>query len=181
MDALTSRRRIPFNRQSVRSNYCGVYAAGMFLSLLGVPTDRRRALRLFGLATSNRDYAGTPLDQIGRFLKRQGFATRARWHRLPIFDVERARRVLSRWLSETRRPTLVAFGAVHRRTQLRCRHIAVVTGVTRDAILLLDPLGRPPSGAAYNVRIGPSGRAAGSFYAIVRRLGLDLLDWTPGS
>jgi hypothetical protein len=151
----------------------------MLLSLLGVATERRRALRIFGLRASNPDYDGTALDQIGRLLKHQGIAARARWRHWRTFDVARARLALGRWLAETRRATVVAFGAAHAGTRLRCRHVALLIGVSEDAILLLDPLGQAPERAMYNVRIGLSGRAEGSFYTVVRRLGLDVLEWSP--
>ena len=139
-----------FIAQSVRSDYCGVYAAAMFLSLHGMSTTRAQAKRLFGVAQApGPEWTGATRRQIAQVLGERLPAS-ASWRTLEWGDI-------SAGLDDTRM-TLIVARARYRETAIRARHSAVAVGVHRGELRLLDPLGRPPArGRNYNVSVALDG------------------------
>ena len=131
-----------FLRQSFLSNYCGVYATGMFLSLLGFPTDRERALDLFKLKRRNPGFEGTDHEEICSVLCRSASFRSLRWHYHAQFDFASLSASLIRQL-KMNGPTLLSFGAIHKNGKWKCTHVVVVVGVGGSRIDLLDPLAKP--------------------------------------
>jgi hypothetical protein len=149
LDARTGIRQF---RQSWSSNYCGVYAAGILLSLLGRQTSREEAKRLFLLSHTNRDYLGASLDEVSSALIRARSIRFPRWRffrRLALNDVHR---LLVAQDGVTRTPTLIYFGIVHSRLGSKARHFSVITESAYDRLELLDPLAKP-KGSLSNVSL----------------------------
>lgn len=116
----------------------------MLLSLLGYPTTRREALRLFGLKTSNDGYDGTTHQLIGSVIANAAEIDRWHWRYYRAFSFHSVVRSVLDHLSRTPFPTLISFGAVHKNGIWRCRHTTVVVDATDYSIELLDPLAKPP-------------------------------------
>jgi len=179
-------KRPLFLRQSVRSDYCGVYSTAMLLSRLGHPLSRAAALRLFDLPQKDRDYNGVNLDGIAIAVKHATKLRHIRWLFRRRFHFATVVALVRRHIGATRQPTLLWFGAVHRRSGAPARHIALVVRVNRDTLYLLDPLGRPPpSRRPFNVSI-PNRLdrhellpAEGSFYGVNPRMMVGILRWRP--
>ncbi len=121
-----------------------MYSTGMLLSLLGRPTPRKAAKALFGLRRRIADYTGADLDVISSVLRRAAALRSARWKYFKTFRFSVITRHLREQLVATGLPTLIWFGAVYGDETTLAFHIAVVLGVHRDRILLLDPLGSSP-------------------------------------
>ena len=169
-----------FIRQSFRSNYCGVYATGMFLSLLGFPTTRERALNLFNLKRSNPSYEGTNHREIGKVLYSAAQFSFVRWQYYKQFDFTALSASLNDQL-ETYGPTLLSFGAIHKNGKWKCTHVAVVIGVN-GRIELVDPLAKPPlrsSGANVSLAIASRQpvKVLGSSYTINLKSETAVLRW----
>jgi hypothetical protein len=185
VDRIDSRTRpAKFIGQSFRSNYCGVYATGMLLSLLGFPTTRENALDLFKLKRSNRDYRGASHEEIADVLCHRvakfGFL---HWQYYRRFDFASLAASLVMQLKVNHRPTLLSFGAIHQNGEWKCTHAAVVIDVKENRIELLDPLAKPPlvsSGA--NVCIYAASpqlvSVIGSSYSIDLKSEAAVLLWT---
>jgi len=175
-----------FIKQSVMSDYCGVYSTGMLLSLLGMKTGRNLALSLFGLNHSNPEYRGTPLDKICEILRRTGGLSGVRWRYKRGFRFPAVSRELQNQLTHSGLPTLVWFGVVYSDRMTRSTHIAVVMGVEGDRINLLDPLGVPPRGGErFNVSLTPNKQKDGlfrvnrCFYFVEPKMEVGILRWSP--
>ena len=182
--SLTAARLPCFLRQSVRSNYCGVYSVGMLLSFMGIPVDRQRAFSFFCLARSNPDYEGGTYEDMAVVVRQYGPVYDARWHWWGSFSFERVVRLLRRQRPQPSYPTLLTFGAIHPRMSVRCMHVAVVIDANPEGILLLDPLGRPPGPRPFNVRIlrvleSRAHPVEGSVYRIVRSMRSGILVYEP--
>ena len=175
----------PFLKQSVRSNYCGVYSTGMLLSLMGVPTDRRRALGLFGLARTNPDFNGGCHEEIAEVVRGHTPAARVRWRWWRHFGFDETVRWARSRGQLPERPTLMTFGALHPRVNALCVHVAVLVDAYASGILLLDPLGTAPKRRGFNVRIleatpdDATHLVEGSFYQVVRSMRSGVLVWDP--
>jgi hypothetical protein len=171
-----------FIRQSWRSNYCGVYAAAMFLSLLGIATSRERARSLFGIEDEPLPYRGADLSEVGRVVRKHGQLSSAAWRFFPSFSFPALMRELTAQDRGERLPTILWFGIIHPRLPLRAWHTAVVTSVNADRINLLDPLAVKPTGRrAHNVSILPSLVAVGCRYRIDANVQAAALRWRPRS
>src|SRR2546428_1953805 len=175
---------VEFIRQSVRSDYCGVYAAGMFLALLGRPTTRKGARSLFGLPRRSPGYAGTDLDLVAAVIRQRADLSAVRWEYSDEFVFQAVVQKLRRQLERTKLPTLIWFGAVYSDGHTRAFHIAVVVRVGPDRIVLLDPLGgRPEKGKRFNVSIVSTRqprrflKADGSFYSVDLNMQVGILRW----
>lgn len=177
-----------FIRQSVQSDYCGVYSAGMFLSKLGYRTSREEALRLFDLPRRDRACGGVELGEIAAVLKRAGNLASVRWRFSKQFEFRNIVRTVQHQSTSTGHPTLLWFGIVHRNLMTQAHHVAVVIHAERETLKLLDPLGLPPRPKSpFNVVItstpGLSGflPALGSFYYINPRMAAGVLCWSYGT
>ena len=169
-----------FLRQSKRSNYCGIYSAGMLFSLLGYPTTRREALRLFGLRNSNPGYTGTTHHRMGKVIAVRLGAPGWRWRYYRQFYFRSVVRSMFTHFTNTRRPTLISFGAIHKNGVWRCRHTAVVVGATDECIDLLDPLGAPPAdrnAANVYLRLNRSIFVVGNSYSVQTKAEVGILHW----
>lgn len=142
---------LPFIRQSIRSDYCAVYATAMFLSLLGCPTSRKQALRMFG-ARRGMTWPGASQADILTVIRQRLPGFSARWRRsagsssglLRAFE-----RAAGRGL-----PALVAAQCRHRSSGVECGHAFLLTGSSGGRLLLLDPLCRPPAeGEQHNANL----------------------------
>lgn len=123
-----------FFRQSVRSDYCAVYATGSLLALHDVHLSRTQLLRRFGCDTRTTWRGAAPL-QIASVVEMELQGARCR-----------AERVSLRRLRRTSKPLLVAaVGRLCRNTPLRCWHAFVVLSNRRGVLKLIDPLAAPPS------------------------------------
>ena len=174
-------QRAQFIRQSFLSNYCGVYATGMFLSLLGFPTTRERALNLFNLERSNPNYEGTNHEEIGEVLGTTARFRSLHWHYSGCFDFASLAVSLANQI-KTHGPTLLSFGAIHKNGKWKCTHVVVVVGVTKNRIALLDPLAKPPLVSwSGNVYLDASSRGSvnvlGSSYTINLKSETAVLRW----
>lgn len=137
-------RHAKFIQQSFCSNYCGVYATGMFLSLLGYPMTRLKALNLFKLKRSNPDYRGATHEEIGEVLSRIAKFRCLHWQYYKRFDFKSLYASVNSQLKVNRQPTLLSFGAIHKNGRWTCTHAVVVVGVKENLIEVLDPLAKPP-------------------------------------
>ena len=113
---------------------------------------------------------------------------RAHWRWYPEFVFENIAARLSRQLRQADRPTLIGFGGIYAKIGLTADHVAVAVGVTPQRILLLDPLGRPPSrNVPWNVSIeretctDQTLVARGSFYDVAKQEPVGLLIWRRGA
>lgn len=170
-----------FLRQSKRSNYCGIYSTGMLFSLLGYPTTRSEALRLFGLRDTNPDYNGTTHHRMGNVVATRLEAPDWRWRYYRQFYFRSVVRSILTHFNNTRQPTLISFGAIHKNGLWRCRHTAVVVGATDESIDLLDPLGTPPTaGNPANVylRVKRSIFVVGNSYTVQAEAEVGVLQWS---
>jgi hypothetical protein len=177
------RRRMAFLRQSWSSNYCGVYAAGMFLSLLGKEVNRIEACSLFHLSETNDEYDGaTPLEVV-RALRQAGALANARWQFFRRFDLTSIQKSLASKSNWRRFPSILFFGIIHRQRGLRARHFAVITDAGCFGLRLLDPLGRDPANGGHNVSLVASGaghkelRSVGCNYLVDTRIEAAVLYW----
>ena len=171
-----------FIRQSWRSNYCAVYSAGMLLSLLGYPTTRKQALRLFGLKASNNGYDGTTHQLISTVISSAADVGHCRWKYCRQFSFYSVLRTLRYHFTHTPQPTLISFGVVHKNGIWRSRHTALVVGITNGAIELLDPLANPPrKNDTSNVSLRPHKPifVIGNSYTIDVRSEVGVLHWLP--
>lgn len=134
----------PFIRQSIRSDYCAVYATAMYLSLLGCQTDRRQALHLFGAKRGAPWRGATHIDMLA-VIRRCLPDYNARW--LRTARSSSAVRRSFQAIAARGSPALVTAYCRHRSSGVECGHAFLVTGFQEDRFLLLDPLGRPPSKA----------------------------------
>jgi hypothetical protein len=128
-------------RQSWLSNYCGVYATGMFLSLLGRDTSREHAKRLFLLSRANPSYQGASLDDVLVALRSTGIVRTLQWKFFKPFRLQAICDALLDHSDLYGLPTLLYFGIVHKRLGSTAKHFSVITRVERDRLHLLDPLG----------------------------------------
>ena len=179
-----NRNRGPFLRQSFRSNYCGVYSAGMLLSQLGLLTTRHEALRLFNLKRSNPDYPGSSLEAIATAFTTATDISDVHWEYQRTFDFYRISKSVLTHFQNTAAPTLISFGAIHKNGKWKCLHVAVVLRASDNRIDLLDPLGQPQFNRGSNVQFvrndhrGRSVNVIGSSYRIDRQRLTAVLRWT---
>jgi len=145
----SGRRNSEFLGQSTRSNYCGVYACAMLMSLLGFSTARAVALAAFRTGTSISDYPGTTLQMISEVLTEKTHVREPRWQVYRHFPTDRIRRALAGHFARTGDPTILCFGARLRAAGLRGRHAVVALGINSSGIRILDPLGSAPSALSF--------------------------------
>jgi hypothetical protein len=183
LDASTkckNKKPVLFIRQTSRSNYCGVYATGMLLSILGLQITRGDALTLFNISRSNASYKGATLDEISTVVAGIAALRRVQWQEEHAFRFSRIAKFLNRFA----RPTLLSFGIVHKNNVWRCRHVAVVIKASSHSIELLDPLGAPPRGTSVtNVQLVSRMpdfnrvRVIGASYSVNHEAATDILKW----
>ena len=175
---------LSFLGQSSRSNYCGVYATGMLLSLVGVPTSRARVIDLFNLKRCNPDFEGATHEAIGSVFAQAADAASWRWQRERQFEFRRIHHLLKAQL-QCGAPTLLSFGAIHSNGVWRCVHAVVVVGLSCNSIEVLDPLGFAPCpGKEGNASLlqpaDPAGRVqvVGNSYRVEREQQASVLEWS---
>lgn len=173
---------VPFIKQSVRSNYCGVYSTGMLLSRMGFTVSHVQALALFDLKRTNPNYSGASHQEIGNAFES---ITGIRWHWkvFDCFDFIAISRLLSKHQLNNRLPTLLSFGATHKNEEWKCVHAAVVLAVSRRIIELLDPLGKKPlpdAGANVSLRFNAPDvvEVIGNSYTIDHRGEVRVFCWS---
>jgi hypothetical protein len=130
-------------RQSWSSNYCGVYATGILLSLLDLETSRESAKELFLLDRFNPGYLGASLDDVRAALKRTGLVRASRWKFFKHFQLKVICDALLNRPHIYPLPTLLYFGIIHGRLGSRAKHFSVITSARRNQLALLDPLAKP--------------------------------------
>lgn len=152
-----------FLRQSLRSDYCAVYASGMLLSLLGVVTDRQRARQLFGVRPGG--WRGSSHRQIRQVLCDGVPGAAFHWrHSRPGREGICA---LLRTAAAAGPPALVTAYCRHPRLEVSCGHAFLLTGARAGTLLLLDPLGRPPAaGERFNACLDTAARADPDLLAV---------------
>ena len=169
-----------FIRQSWRSQYCGVYATAMLLSLLGQTTHRHQAKALFLSNRSATAYEGAYLDDISHVLDRSGVIRCVEWL---YFDGLRLERLAKRIHGHGRSlmmPSIISFGIIHPVLRVQARHAAVVLWVSNERIELLDSLAPPPAGSsAANTVLTAPHQVIGAGYHINARATVALLRWLP--
>ena len=136
-------------RQTVRSNYCGVYSTAMLLSYFGESVNRASAIRMFFDIGVRSLKNGVTHGDIASVVLRH--VRSARWRYFPTGLSRRASRFLKEHLNAVG-PTVLTFGAVHYKGRLRARHAAVVLEYEADHLTLMDPLGKSHANCG-NVRI----------------------------
>jgi hypothetical protein len=162
-----------FLRQSIRTNYCGVYAVGMLLSLSGVPTTRRLARRLFRLHRLSEAYRGTSLREMSAVLSMCFRSADLRWTHHRNCSYPSVAHEIDRATCGGASPTVAVFDAV--RGRMRVRHAVVVLSANVRGISVLDPLGRRPSRAgAPNCALIPLKTRAGLYPMDHRVYSVDL-------
>jgi hypothetical protein len=154
----------------------------MLLSLLGIPTTRVQALRLFHLRRSNSNYVGASHSEIGNAFAKLARVRRWYWECQRRFDFHAVSKSLRTQLSRNNQPTLLSFGAIHSNGEWRCFHVVVAIGVTDEFIEVLDPLGGWPLGTNGNACFASSNsrktvRVIGSPYSINPATGAAVLHW----
>jgi hypothetical protein len=143
-----------FIGQSLRSDYCAVYATGMALSLAGYPTDRRRAMALFGASPG---WSGASHQAIAEAIKRATRSSVPAWQHSP-----KSGGALTQWMRDqlagaAGAPLVITAWCRHRLHRVTCGHAFVATGIEENSLLLLDPLGpRPADRSNFNARISAS-------------------------
>jgi hypothetical protein len=159
-----------FLRQSMRSNYCGVYSCAMLLARLGYRIDRCKAFSLFGLPARPRAYEGASLSEIAAtFTAATGNV--AKWRMIDTFSYTRLTRLV-----KNRAPTLLAFGA--RYARFRCVHVVLAVGVGGEGLELVDPLGRHPgTDGDMNAVLRADGSMGGVLYRVVTSSPFAVLEW----
>lgn len=150
-----------FLRQSFRSDYCGVYATAMLVAALGSPVSRSKALQLFGLygRRERAGFDGTSHEQMREVLLSETGVRRAEWTLDTEFSFNRVCEALRTHVLRAHCPTIITFGAIHRRLGVSCCHAALVTHFDESRIRLLDPLGGSPGVDGFNVTLERSGAA----------------------
>lgn len=173
-----------FISQSVRSDYCGVYACAMFLTLIGHYVDRRQARTLFGIVSPRSSFNGVTHDNIASVVSDATPLSGIGWHQRSSATYAILYRMLSRQFSRGGGATIVTFGAVYGPERLRCNHAAVAVGFNQKGIRLLDPLGRNPRGRQWwNVLLRPDQDVSGfnlikgSFYKVNLAEGAAVFRW----
>jgi hypothetical protein len=129
-----------FIQQSIRSDYCGVYATAMLLSLLGEPISRRRAHKIFGVVPAN--WMGTSCRGITTAIRRVMPAATSTWrHGRP----QGGKSFQGFCAKGGSMPALVSAWCFHRRYRVICGHAFVITGMSEHAVRIVDPLCPPPT------------------------------------
>jgi len=123
----------------------------MLLSLVGIPTTRADALRLFGLSRFNPSYVGASHTDIGAAFAGESRIRSWHWDYHQRFNFASVSKCLRSQLDRNNHPTLLSFGAIHKNGDWRCLHVVVAIRVTAESIEVLDPLGLPPAGPTGNV------------------------------
>lgn len=149
----------------------------MLMSLLGRPTDRAQAKKLFLVHRNPAAYPGASLDDIRQILIGTGTFSLVSWLHFDSMSTELISKRLRARIGIAL-PTVISFGIVHPTLKIRSRHTAVLLSASNESIELLDPLARPPDGkSAGNVAVEASGHVVGSSYLIDRRAAVAMLDW----
>ena len=140
-----------FLRQSLRSDYCAIYATAMALSLLDSPVGRRAALRMFRAAPG--EWYGASHMLISKVVQDRLGRPSPSWHSVPASSSKRICDALARAV-KSGRPSIVTAYCIHRRLQLRCGHAFVLMDRTSSAFRFMDPLSPAPShGAKHNATL----------------------------
>lgn len=139
-----------FLGQSLRSDYCAIYATAMALTLAGHPTNRRQAFKLF---KAGPGWSGASHAEISSVLRRRMRSFRRRWrHSLCDNPVSAAATLYAAAVGDE--PLLVTAYCRHRSLDLVCGHAFLVVGCDDGGLWLLDSLSRRPTdGAKTNARI----------------------------
>lgn len=151
------------------------------LSLLGYPTTRKQAFRLYGLKKSKHGYGGTTHQLIGRVVANAAEMDCWQWKYYHQFSFHSVARSILDHFGCTGLPTLISFGVVHKNGIWRCRHTTVVLGATDYSIDLLDPLAKPPrNGNTTNVSLHAHKPiiVVGNSYAIHVKSEVGVLHWS---
>lgn len=151
-----------FIAQSIRSDYCAVYACSMLLTLLGVDAGKQSCMRSFGIRRNGCHFNGVTYSEISRVLQQSLPFVQFGWKFRSHSSFNGIVGLLQSHFSRIGVPTLVVFGAVHERMGVRCRHAAVAISTGRYGIRLLDSLGRMPKDRVkWNVTILSKGNKQG--------------------
>lgn len=173
-----------FIRQSIRSDYCAVYATGMALSLAGFETSRQRALSLFRAGRGWQGAAHTDIDAaINRATGREGLA----W--CSTFGALDGRNTLL-WLGRQAKlaggPIIVTASCRLVRHNVVCGHAFLVVGCEEGRLQLLDPLTREPkAGERHNLEMTDAGcsdltvRAVGCLWEMLTKQPVYCKEVTP--
>lgn len=169
----------------MRSNYCAIYACAMLHGFAGVHIDRPTAHRLFRPRHDDGStFTGLTRRQIVKALRTTRLIGAARWRTVQKPTFERVEKAVSHALKLTVLPTLIVFGARHRRTNQHCIHCAIAVRSSAAGIEVLDPLAAPPGGRRRsNVTFRPPPAATevchveGCFYAVDSASEFSVLIW----
>ncbi len=116
----------------------------MLHGFVGIDIDRDRSLRLFKINAKNTPFEGLTRKQISAALRSTMLADRAIWRTHSNPTIGSIKKAVNKGLQHVGLPTLIVFGAKHRRTDQRCIHCAIAVGCDSTGIRVLDPMGRPP-------------------------------------
>lgn len=128
-----------------------MYATAMFLSSVGLPTDRLSACRLFRQAVLPSGLVTH--DAIARVVRRQLPHLRVRWCRRLIDTVSQLGQLSERYRSKW--PAVIATAwCQYIPARVESEHAFLITGGDSSSVSILDPLSRPPAkGKAYNASL----------------------------
>lgn len=163
----------PFIRQSIRSDYCAVYATAMYLTLLGCETDRRQALLLFG-AKRGTPWPGASHSDMLAVIRCCLPDYNGNWRKIPR-SASAIRRTFQ-GIAARGSPALITAYCRHRTSGVECGHAFLVTGFQDGRFLLLDPLGLPPLvGDLHNASAGAASAHDSSKLWPIERSAWDLI------
>lgn len=130
-----------FLRQSIRSDYCAVYAAATLAGLCGTVIDRQQALRSFGVRAGA--WSGAPDLQVARVVEGWLPGARAVWHHRRVRSIQQLLECVSQ-LVPCGTYGLLAAMCRHTRHQVEADHAVVIVQARPKSLLLIDPLSSPP-------------------------------------
>lgn len=157
----------------------------MLHGFAGVQIDRATAHRLFRRPDAAAGpFNGLTRDQILQLLRSTELIKRGRWQTVKTPSFQRVKTAVSRALQLTTLPTLMVFGARHRRTNQHCIHCTLAVACSDAGIEVLDPLAAAPQGRRqFNVTFRPPLDAAevchvdGCFYSVDPASEFSVLIW----
>ncbi len=148
-------RGFEFLGQKLSSDYCAVYAAAMWLSLMGCATTRAESHLAFG--TGRSGWAPPDEAAVTEVLRRRlgEHAVRRTTHR---YSSSAALVAAGRRRLADSSALIVAATCRLRGTRVAARHAFLITGVEKTSLRILDSLGPAPmSGHLANALISDTG------------------------
>ena len=130
-----------FLRQSIRSDYCAVYAAATLAGLCGAVIDRKQALRSFGVRAGA--WSGAPDLQVAQVLEGWLPGARAVWHHRRVRSIQQLLDCVSQLVPSGTYGLLAAM-CRHTRHQVEADHAVVIVQAQPSSLRLIDPLSCPP-------------------------------------